>query len=428
MLKRFSFLLGVVLFLLFISSCSSTKDFVSDITLSEELTTEEKLEFYGGKHVSVDIPEMYFDGEDWKERMIELISSAEDYIFISSFLGSSSEEIECIYDILEEKARSGVDVYIIIDGTSNLDMTDTRFVMTPLNYLRESGVNLLIYSPMSFTHLLNPASLIVRDHRKMLVIDGETAVIGGMNVNYISMGAGEKSQRDAMYVFSSSSLCSLLVDEFASIWNDSSVIKMDASLYKRENENETAHFDAWLFNHNAYSSTVSLSGAFGSIINAAESSIFLCPYLTTLDDNMLLSLKKAVDRGVDTEVWCSVDSRGYARSGGAYAVEKFIKKTGVTFYDVSNASDGTVLPLFHMKALIVDDRYIVIGSSNFNYRSMALSHELALVIDCPEMAKEVKENIKEKAVNPVLKTLEDAEKEKEQWGNFFWYLFTYFGG
>ena len=428
MFKRFSFLLGVVLFLLFIPSCSSTKDYVSPITLSDELTTEEKLEFYGGKHVSVDIPEMYFDGEDWKERMIELISDADDYIFISSFLGSSSEKIECIYDILEEKARSGVDVYIIIDGTSNLDMTDTRFVMTPLNYLRESGVNLLIYSPMSFTHLLNPASLIVRDHRKMLVIDGETAVIGGMNVNYISMGAGEKSQRDAMYVFSSSSLCSLLVDEFASIWNDSSVVKMDASLYKRENENETAHFDAWLFNHNAYSSTVSISGAFGSIINAAESSIFLCPYLVTLDDNMLLSLKNAVDKGVDTEIWCSVDSRGYARSGASYAVEKLIKETGVTFYDVSNAPDGTVLPLFHMKALIVDDRYIVIGSSNFNYRSMTLSHELALVIDCPEMAKEVKENIKEKAVNPVLKTLEDAEKEKEQWGNLFCYLFTYFGG
>lgn len=412
-----------------LASCSSTKDYVSDVTLSSELTIEEKLEYYGGTHVTVDLPEMYFDGDEWKERMLTLIDEAEDYILISTFLGSSSPTLEDIYEKLEEKALSGVDVYFIIDGTSNLDMTETRFVMTPLNYLRESGVNLLIYQPLSFTHFVNPSSLVVRDHRKMMVIDGRIAAIGGMNVNYISMGAGEKSQRDSMYVFTSSELCNLFIDEFVTIWNDSSVEKMDADKYKRETETEeTADYDAWLFNRNVYSNSVSISGMFGSLINEASSSIFLCPYLPTLDGNMMESLKRAVEKGVDTEIWCSVDSRGYARAGGAYSIEKLIRETGVTYYDVSDDSEGNTLPLFHMKAMVIDDRYVVIGSSNFNYRSMTLSHELALVIDSPEMAREVKKNIKEKAVNPVLLTLEDAEAEKKAHGSFFCYLFTYFGG
>ena len=84
--------------------------------------------------------------------------------------------------------------------------------------------------------------------------------------------------------------------------------------------------------------------------------------------------------------------------------------------------------MFHMKAMVVDDRYTVIGSSNFNFRSMTLSHELALVIDSSEMAEEVKDEIKKVAQNPVLVTLEDAEEEKKEYGNFFCYLFTYYGG
>ena len=428
-MKNKILLLFCVLLLALVVSCSSTKDYVSDVTLSSDLTIEEKLEYYGGKHVTVDLPEMYFEGDEWKERMLSLIDEAEDYILISTFLGSSSPTLEDIYEKLEEKALSGVDVYFIIDGSSNLDMTETRFVMTPLNYLRESGVNLLIYQPLSFTHFVNPSSLIVRDHRKMMVIDGCIAAIGGMNVNYISMGAGVKSQRDSMYVFSSPELCNLFIDEFVTIWNDGSVDKMDADKYKRElSEEDGGDYDAWLFNRNVYCDSVSISGMFGSLINEASSSIFLCPYLPTLDSNMMESLKKAVEKGVDTEIWCSVDSRGYARAGGTYAIEKLISETGVTYYDVSNDSEGNTLPLFHMKAMVIDDRYVVIGSSNFNYRSMTLSHELALVIDSPEMAEEVKKNIKDKAVNPVLLTLEDAENEKKAYGSFFCYLFTYYGG
>ncbi len=428
MKRRLLFLLSLLLIVL-LSSCNTTEGFVCDVTLSEEMTLPGKLEYYGGTHVMVDLPEMYFSGEEWYLRMLDLVDGAEDYILISTFLGSSAPTIEPLYDLLCEKAENGVEVYLIIDGTSNLDMTETRFVMTPLNYLRESGVNLLIYSPLSFTHLINPASVVVRDHRKMMVIDGKIAAIGGMNNNYISIGAGEKSQRDSMYVFSSVELSSLFIDEFVSIWNESSVDKMDVDKYRKNVDTEEGEsYDAWLFNRNVYNGNVSLSGMYGSLIAVAEESIFLCPYLPTLDSNMMESIKNAVERGVDTQIWCSVDSRGYARAGGTYAIEKLISETGVTYYDVSDDVNGETLPLFHMKAMVVDDRYVVIGSANFNYRSMTLSHELALVIDSPEMAAQVKSAIKEKAVNPVLLTEEDAAEARKAYGSLFCYLFTYFGG
>ena len=408
-------------------SCSTTKPFTDQEMIESDLTLSEKLEAYGGKKVTVDDPLLYFDGSVWLEDMTRMVEEAEDYILLSTFLGSSCPNLEPLFDVVVKKAEEGVRVYVIIDGTSSLDMTESKFVMTNLSYLREKGVNLLIYSPISFSHLINPVQIIIRDHRKMMVIDGKTAAIGGMNINFISMGAGDKTQRDSMYVFSSPSLSSLLIDEFVKIWNEGSVDYLNVDSFKKYTTEEKGN-DAWLFNRNVYSGDVSIAGMFASLINEAESSIFLCPYLPTVDDRMAESLFRAKERGVDVDIWCSQDSRGYAKSGSSWAVAELIKDTEATFYEVTYDEEGNLLPMYHMKMMVVDDRYIVIGSSNFNYRSMTLSHEIALVVDSPSFAQKAKEAAMLSAGKGVILTEEEAEMAKKEYGNLFAYLFSYFGG
>ena len=90
-----------------------------------------------------------------------------------------------------EAAERGVRVYFIMDGLSSFDMTESKNYMTPLYFLRRGGVHLTEYNPVTVTHLLNPATIIIRDHRKMLVVDGSVAAVGGMNMNYISLGSGK---------------------------------------------------------------------------------------------------------------------------------------------------------------------------------------------------------------------------------------------
>lgn len=417
----------VIALSMLVFSCSTTKPFTDQEMIESDLTLSEKLEAYGGKKVTVDDPVLYFDGSVWLEDMTKMVEEAEDYILLSTFLGSSCPNLEPLFDAIVKKAEEGVRVYVIIDGTSSLDMTESKFVMTNLSYLREKGVNLLIYSPISFSHLINPVQIIIRDHRKMMVIDGKTAAIGGMNINFISMGAGDKTQRDSMYVFSSPSLSSLLIDEFVKIWNEGSVDYLNVDSFKKYDTEEEG-YDAWLFNRNVYSGDVSIAGMFASLINEAESSIFLCPYLPTVDDRMAESLFRAKERGVDVDIWCSQDSRGYAKSGSSWAVAELIKDTEATFYEVTYDEEGNLLPMYHMKMMVVDDRYIVIGSSNFNYRSMTLSHEIALVVDSPTFAKAAKEAAKLSAGEGVILTKEEALKAKKEYGNLFAYLFSYFGG
>ena len=130
----------------FLSSCSSTSPFVSETVMDEELELSKKLEIYGGVEVGVNLPDMYFRGEDWMHEMEALLEEAEDYILLSTFLGSSCPSLEPIFQILERKVEEGVRVYFIIDGISTLDMTDSRYFMTNLIYLKDKGVNLFIYS------------------------------------------------------------------------------------------------------------------------------------------------------------------------------------------------------------------------------------------------------------------------------------------
>ncbi len=418
---------GIIVLLFLLSSCSTTDAYVSNISWDDNKTLEEKLLFYGGEKVEVCMPEIYFDGTEWLHRFEALVDSAEDYILISTFLGSSSEAIEPLYWKIIEKAESGVDVYIIIDGTSSYDMTETQRYMTPLYFLRESGVHLLEYAPISALRLVNPMGLIIRDHRKLVVIDGKIAAIGGLNMNYISVGAGEgRTQRDSMYVFHSPSLSAALTSSFIDNWNAASVEPIsysDFTVYP----DDGGLYDAYLFDKGP-GQDASISGMFASLIAEAEEEILLLPYLPILNSDMEEALLIATENGVNVEMIMPVDLRGYAAGGIYHYLPSLLENTGASVYFSIYDEDGDELPLLHEKLMIIDSRYIIIGSSNFNFRSMELSYELSLVIDSSELAGILKAHYETiKAISTEI-TLEEARELNDDEGNFFSYLFMLYGG
>ena len=418
---------GIIVLLFLLSSCSTTDAYVSNISWDDSKTLEEKLLFYGGEKVEVCMPEIYFDGTEWLHRFESLVDSAEDYILISTFLGSSSEAIEPLYWKIIEKAESGVDVYIIIDGTSSYDMTETQRYMTPLYFLRESGVHLLEYAPISALRLVNPMGLIIRDHRKLVVIDGKIAAIGGLNMNYISVGAGEgRTQRDSMYVFHSPSLSAALTSSFIDNWNAASVEPISYSDFTVYSD-DGGLYDAYLFDKGP-GQDASISGMFASLIAEAEEEILLLPYLPILNSDMEEALLIATENGVNVEMIMPVDLRGYAAGGIYHYLPSLLENTGASVYFSIYDEDGDELPLLHEKLMIIDSRYIIIGSSNFNFRSMELSYELSLVIDSSELAGILKAHYETiKAISTEI-TLEEARELNDDEGNFFSYLFMLYGG
>ncbi len=408
-----------------LTSCSSTKPFVEGFAADPQMPLEDKLVMGGGIKVSFDYPEMYFDASLFLERYIELIRGAEDYVIITTFLGSSCEGLEELYDAIAGKAASGVPVYMIIDGVSSYDMTASSSFMTPLYFLRESGVHLIEYNPLSVFNLVNPSTLLIREHRKLVVIDGQWAVLGGMNMNYISMGADNIDlQRDSMYVFNSPSLASCLVDEFVSIWNESSVEKIDRNDFAVK-EAEEGEITGYLFNQGP-GGHAGMASMYSSLFSSARDEIVLLPYLAFFDDNMYESLEAAQARGVEVTMYLPIDSRDYVQ-GALFHDYHNLVEAGFNVY-IEYAGEETGLSLLHQKLAVVDGRYTVIGSSNINYRSMTLSHEIALVVDSEEFADASLDQVEDIKKNMAPLDEETALRLKEEKGSWPMYLFSYFGG
>lgn len=419
-------ILGIILLLcMVLTSCSSTKPFVEGFAADPQMPLEDKLVMGGGIKVSFDYPEMYFDASLFLERYIELIEGAEDYVIITTFLGSSCEGLEELYDAIAGKAASGVPVYMIIDGVSSYDMTASSSFLTPLYFLRESGVHLIEYNPLSVFNLVNPSTLLIREHRKLVVIDGQWAVLGGMNMNYISMGADNIDlQRDSMYVFNSPSLASCLVDEFVSIWNESSVEKIDRNDFAVK-EAEEGEITGYLFNQGP-GGHADMASMYSSLFSSAREEIILLPYLAFFDDNMYESLEAAQARGVEVTMYLPIDSRDYVQGALFYDYHNLVE-AGFNVY-IEYAGEETGLSLLHQKLAVVDGRYTVIGSSNINYRSMTLSHEIALVVDSEEFAAASLDQVEDIKKNMAPLDEETALRLKEEKGSWPMYLFSYFGG
>ena len=225
-----------------------------------------------------------------------------------------------------------------------------------------------------------------------------------------------------MYLFRSPSLSEALMKEFVDIWNRTSVEEISYDDFPIAEENDGI-YDAYLLNMGSDS----ISGMYASLFASASRSVLIFPYLPVLDDNMKKCLSMTSERGVDVTMVMPIDLRGYA-AGGVYYFLPDLLATGITVYSSTEDEEGNELPLLHEKLMIVDDRYVVIGSSNFNYRSMGLSHELALVIDSRELAEELEEHARMIMKGSYLYTMEEAERLKKEQGNLFSYLFMYYGG
>ena len=111
-------LLLLLLALLLLISCSSTEAFISPELQNPAASFEEKLESIDAVSISVPFPEVYFDGSEWLDRLTVLFNEAEDYILLSTFLGSNAPRLEEMYGALMNAAERGVRVYFVMDGIS----------------------------------------------------------------------------------------------------------------------------------------------------------------------------------------------------------------------------------------------------------------------------------------------------------------------
>ena len=401
-------ILLILLSLVLVVSCSTTGGMMNSVSIDPDLTLEEKLDTLGYESVSITYPEVIHDGQEWQERLIEMLNETKDYFICTIFLGSECDENQEIYDLMRSKAQEGVEIYVVTDGTSSLDMTDSKYHLRTLYSLREYGVHLLEYNALNVKRIPWAINLFFREHRKYFVSDGVHVAVGGMNLNYISTSSIENGgDRDAMYIFDSYSCAKALTEAFTKFWNRYSweTIEEGSLTSSYEGLEDQGTIKAWIEDQ---VNGGDIAPLYGSLLAEAKEEVLILPFLPTMDSDMFEAVESCTERGVKVEMILRNEDRPTLIRAAEYA-SKDLLDAGVELRK-ENSDELTNNSRLHEKLVIVDERYIICGSSNFNHRSMWISSEVTLVIDCPELAKKMKEHYLEIRENSTEITYEQAEQ------------------
>ena len=319
-------------------------------------------------------------GEEKFEALLRELKKAEKFIFLEYFIIQEGKMFNSILEILEEKAKQGVDVRLIYDDVGCI-------VTLPHNYkntLEAKGIKCRVFNPIKpfFTRRLNN-----RDHRKIVVIDGDVGFTGGINLadEYINEYEKHGYWKDAGIMLKGDAVWNLTV-MFLSMWDyidnkEEDYIKFKPSKNKYYNSKGYVQpFDDSPLINEPIGETVYLN-----LINKAKDYIYInTPYLI-IDNEMATALKIAAKSGVDIKIVTPyIPDKKFVHAVTKSYYESFIKD-GIEIYEFTPG-------FMHAKTFVVDDEYGVVGSINLDFRSLYLHYECGVWLYKTESIKSMKDD------------------------------------
>jgi len=338
---------------------------------------------------------IYFDGEQWFNRALELIEQAEDYILINSFLTTEHENTRIILDALKRRMDEGIRVYCIFDSSSYFRTypNTTDPVRSAIPYVKKIGIPYTEYNPIRGRRVFSLLGLFDRDHRKYWVVDGKMIAAGGQNIDYDSIRFPEDSGCiDTMVEIESRELSSSLVSSFINSWNSYSINKLDVNDFPIRSADEGRKL--WVFNQ-GHVANGEVTSMFDGFFAFAEKEIWMVQCYTFVTPALLDKVKFAVDRGVEVNFIISENQIAERfEKASLYSIKSLIE-VGANVY----LFDSPDKSLLHYKLIFADDEIASIGSANFNLRSQTFSRELSVVLEDPASIDKVRSNLNDLMVN-----------------------------
>ncbi len=310
----------------------------------------------------------YGCGEDAFPDMLAAVSKAERYIFLEYFILEPGKMWDTLLERLRRKAAAGVDVRVIYDDFGCI----TRL---PGNYdrkLEKMGLKASRFNP--YVPILS-SRLNNRDHRKFLIIDGTVGFTGGINLadEYINQTHPFGYWKDCVIRLRGEAVWSMAV-MFLSMWAHVRGRRESVSAFQPPRPPRVSQMphgfvqpfaDTPLANE-----PVSDTAIFNLITKAKRSVYIMTPYLV-VSDKQISALTVAAKNGVDVRIVTpGVPDKRYVFEVTRAHYPDLIA-AGVSVYEFSPG-------FLHSKVFCVDGEYAIVGTVNFDFRSLYLHFEDAV--------------------------------------------------
>ena len=306
-------------------------------------------------------------GEAMYPKLLADLEQAEKFIFLEFFIVKTGKMWDGVEAILKRKAAEGVAVRLIYDDFGSLLGLPTDFVIR----MEKNRIHCIPFNPV-----VPLVSLVMnhRDHRKIVVIDGNVAYTGGVNLadEYINAEHRFGYWKDAAIRLEGAAVWNFTV-MFLNCWNAFRPLETDYAPYaptrlpKQQDGIVQPYSDSPL-DEEPLAETVYLN-----ILSQAKRYVYIyTPYLA-VGEEMLDALKNAAKRGVDVRLVLPgiPDKKLVFRLSRSYYVP--LIRAGVRIYEYTPG-------FLHAKCYVSDDRVAVVGSINMDYRSLFLHFECGALL------------------------------------------------
>lgn len=318
------------------------------------------------------------DGGATIPAMFAAIRGAKSQVHLEYFIFEDLEnDGQRLSDLLVQAVQRGVSVDVIYDSIGSDDTPSALF-----DRLKAAGVSFVDFNPVATA----PASVNDRDHRKILVADGRTAILGGVNMSKAYMNpptqrlyAGSPARRQTSALFWRDTdveihgpVVAQVQRFFLDTWQKQGgkPLSEPASFPKLE----TAGGDViQVLGSSPDQAVPEYYVALLTAIRNAESRIWLTTgyFVPTHDERR--DLIRAARRGVDVRLLLPGESDSDLALEAGHAAYDDLLEAGVKIYE----RHGSIL---HSKTAVIDGVWSEVGSSNFDHRSVLFNNEIDAVI------------------------------------------------
>ena len=337
------------------------------------------------------------DGRQTYAAMLQAIHAAKASVHMESYIFESDEVGQEFADALKERKRAGVTVRLVVDGVGSIG--------TPIAFfqdLADAGVEVAIFNPVNAgTVLAKGLALQKRDHRKLMVVDGRVAFLGGINISGVytpegvgaqrggaagSAGGGDRPFDQRPWRDTQVRVEGPVVEDFQkgflAIWARVTGEKAIAgpAVYPALTAKGSQLVRAVEGSPTAGANAMYM--ALVSAISNAEQRVTITMAYFVPHDALLEALEAAARRGVDVRILLPSRTDNWLVLYAGRAYYEDLLEAGVKLYERENR-------LLHAKTATIDGVWSTVGSTNLDWRSLVYNEELNAVVLGPEFAAQL---------------------------------------
>ncbi len=346
--------------------------------------------------------QLLINGEATFSSILDGVAKAQQYVLFQFYMIHDDKLGREVQAALIERAKAGVRVYVLYDEIGSGGLPGSY-----VDELRDAGVQVSSFKPTQGAG--NRFQLNFRNHRKMVVVDGVAAWVGGHNVGDEYMGRDpEFSPWRDTHVRLDGPVALQLQAVIVSDWYWATRELPELNWKPQPADGDGVKAMIVPFSPSSRFETAGLF--FVTALNSAKKRIWLsAPYFVP-DEAILKALQLAALRGVDVRIITTGKPDSWPVYLAAFKYIDHLRDLGIKFYSYQPG-------FLHEKVMLVDDEFSTVGTPNFDNRSFRLNFEVTALIIDRAFASEMEQMFEQDFAHAIV--IDPADLDEKP---FWWHL------